>query len=692
MIKDTNRDEAPWPSFALPRDTAVNGYRIDRVLGSGGFGITYLAHDMLRQPFAIKEYYPRQLAARRQLNVMAASAEDEKLFEECRERFLREAQALVVVSRVAPPGTGIARVRTYFEAHGTCFLVMDYVEGETLASVLRREPGGLSAARVSSLLSQLLSSIRVVHRAGLMHRDIKPANIIVRDDGGIVLIDFGSSRPAANTELATYTQIYSGGFAPPEQMLGMDQGEFSDIYAIGAVAYQAIGGSVVDALARQSALAAGKPDPQPSAERIGAGRYPGSLLAAIDAALAPDPAQRLQTVEAVLAALGRGDPSGEPTVVQSRRAAPAALPPPRRRRGVWGFVAGAGALALCVAAYFETRGPVPSPVASRQDVVASPPSDAAPPQPLPETTQPSAAGVAVQQSTTANDQPAAAPTVSPPPLEQAQREAIAIPPPESPSVPIPPPQTAPSPLEMWQAAAQSLPCAVLNIASGQDGIRVSGIAAAGPELDQLLADLHHAGHLADDIARTDHFACAPMAMVRDFVQRTWNSAAPTFAIRLDQRSVASGARLGIRVTTTPPALYVDLYQGDGSVRHLSRPTRSASGKPGVEWVATPPAGPGVIVAIGATAPLDLGSRPETERASDYLAALRPRLQHAAEPPAADVAIVTVRAAEPVVARMPQPQRAIPVQSAFCANINSRAQLGETLSHDELAALRTECRF
>jgi serine/threonine protein kinase len=687
MTRDTTTDEAPWPSFALPRGTAVNGYRFERVLGSGGFGITYLAHDMLGQQFAIKEYYPRQLAARRELSVMAASAGDELLFQECRDRFLREAQALVVVSRVAPAGTGIVRVRTYFEAHGTCFLVMDYVEGATLASVLRREPGGLPAARVSSLLSQLLSSIRVVHQAGLMHRDIKPANIIVRDDGGIVLIDFGSSRPAANSDLATYTQIYSGGFAPPEQMLGMDQGEFSDIYAIGAVAYQAIGGRVVDALARQSALAAGKPDPQPSAAVIGAGRYPGSLLATIDAALAPDPVQRLQTVDAVLAALRRDDPAEAPTIVTPSRAASVARQP--RRRGIWVSAAGAGALALCVAAYFATRRPPASPVASHPEDVASLPAAAAPPEPLPGPAQPSAAGDAAPQVTAANDQPAAPsdPSPAPPPVDQAQREAILLPPP-----PPPPPPAAPSPLELAQAAAQSVPCAVLNIAAEQDGLRVSGFAAAEPALAQLLADLHNAGPVADDITRIEHFACAPLALVRDFVQRSWNSMPPAVAIRTDQRSVASGARLGIKVITTPPALYVDLYQGDGSVRHLSRPTRSGSGRPGVEWVATPPAGPCLIVAIGAATPLDVGMRPETERASDYLAALRPRLQRAAEPPAADLAIVTVRAAEPAVAKMPQPQRAIPVQSALCANITSRAALGETLSHDELAALRTECRF
>src|SRR5580704_12391797 len=98
MSGDTTQADTKWPNYALPRGTVVNGYRIERVLGSGGFGVTYLARDLLQQPFAIKEYYPRQFAIRHDLNVLAASADDEPLFEDCRERFLREAQALVVLS------------------------------------------------------------------------------------------------------------------------------------------------------------------------------------------------------------------------------------------------------------------------------------------------------------------------------------------------------------------------------------------------------------------------------------------------------------------------------------------------------------------------------------------------------------------------------------------------------------------
>ena len=208
--------EPAWPTFALPRGTEINGYRLDRILGSGGFGITYLALDLLRQRFAIKEYYPQQFASRQDMTVRPTTVADTPLFEECRERFLREAEALVLLGRTAGGANeGIVRVQTYFEAYGTCFLVMDYEEGDSLADIIRRDRG-LTAARLRSLLVQLLTSIRVVHRAGLLHRDIKPANIIIREGDRLVLIDFGATRQAIPTEATSYTQIYSGGYGPPD--------------------------------------------------------------------------------------------------------------------------------------------------------------------------------------------------------------------------------------------------------------------------------------------------------------------------------------------------------------------------------------------------------------------------------------------------------------------------------------------
>jgi serine/threonine protein kinase len=682
MSSDTSRVESPWPSYALPRGTSVNGYRIERVLGSGGFGVTYLACDLLRQRFAIKEYYPRQFATRQDLTVLAASDEDEPLFEECRDRFLREAQALVLLSRVAGAGDGIVRVQTYFESHGTCFLVMDYIEGTSLASILRQEPGGLAATRVLSLLTQLLSAIRVVHGAGLMHRDIKPANIILRDDDRLVLIDFGSSRQATPSDITGYTQIYSGGYAPPEQMLGLPQGEFSDIYAIGAVCYRAIGGTLVDALARQNSLAAGRPDPLPSAQQFGAGRYPGTLLAAIDAALSIDLVRRPRSVDAMLEVLGGDEPGGEPTVVLARHAAPVTAPRPRRR--AWGAAAAAGALALVGAAYFAFQDSATLTPTKPQEAIAEKPAPAA---------SPPVAPLQDAAMTPEPEAPVMPPPAPPAPAEPPQREAIVVPPPAAlpvpPSAPLPP-ETS-TPLELARHMAQALPCSILRVAGVPDGLRVSGLAPAGQELDRLLSELQDAGRVTDDITRVDRLACTPIATVAALVRRTWDSTPPTFAIHLDREIVASGARLGIDVATSLPALYVDLYQADGSVRHLLRPAPPGKpNRPHAQWIASPPSGPRLVVAIGSEGLLDLGTRPDTERAADYLEALQTRLQRAVMPLAADLAMVTVRAAEPAALKAPQPRPTM-LRSDRCANIVSRAQLGETLSDAEVAALRTECR-
>jgi hypothetical protein len=179
------------------------------------------------------------------------------------------------------------------------------------------------------------------------------------------------------------------------------------------------------------------------------------------------------------------------------------------------------------------------------------------------------------------------------------------------------------------------------------------------------------------------------------VSQTWDATPPTFAIRLDQREVASGTRLKIDVATTLPALYVDLFSSDGSVRHLLRPAKSGkTGKLHVEWIAGSTPGPSLIVAIGSVTPLDLGARPDTERAAAYLEALQAGLQHSAVPTFADVAVVTVRPAEPTVvstiAKTPQP-RPTNLRSDRCTNIVSRAQLGETLTDAERAELRTDCR-
>jgi serine/threonine protein kinase len=308
---------APLQRDALPVGTVLNGYRMLGVLGRGGFGITYRASDLLDQSFAIKEFFPRQFAMRAGLEVVVTSDSDEGIFIDCRKRFLTEARLLAALGRQG--GTpGIVQVATFFEANNTAYSVMELLTGETLDDLLRAKGQSLSADVLVSLLRGILTPLGHVHAAGFLHRDIKPSNILIRPDSQPVLIDFGSARDIGPSSNTTYTQVYSGSYAPIEQMMhGAPQGPYSDIYSVGGVAYRAIGGSLVDARARQQAALSRAPDPLVPAVDVGRGRYPAVLLYAIDRALAVAATDRPQRVEELLALLEQSFDS-EPTIRRSK--------------------------------------------------------------------------------------------------------------------------------------------------------------------------------------------------------------------------------------------------------------------------------------------------------------------------------------------------------------------------------------
>jgi hypothetical protein len=266
--------------------------------------------------------------------------------------------------------------------------------------------------------------------------------------------------------------------------------------------------------------------------------------------------------------------------------------------------------------------------------------------------------------------------------------ALPTPEPKQEAILAPPPATVASPLDRVQSLAAALPCAALNLTAGNDMVRVSGFAAAAPELDRLLAAAQEVGRVVDAVVRVDRFACPTLTIVAPLLRRVERGPSE-LALQFEQGGVPVGGRLGVGITTTRPAVYLDLYQPDGSVRHLLRPAASTPGRKSVDWTATPPAGQRLLVAMAAERPLALGSRPEIERSSDYLETLRAQLADGGSDLLGDLAMVIVRPAEPVAAKPPVRQNN--VHSERCANIISRAQMGETLSNAELAALRSECR-
>ncbi len=298
---------------ALPAGHRLGGYRIEGVLGSGGFGITYYARDIdIGKPVAIKEYLPNEFALRTdETTVKPKSTADQDSYQWGLERFLEEARAL---ARFTHPH--INEVYRFFEDNGTAYIVLGYIEGETLSQLLKRE-NQLEANRLRRLLEELLSGLEEVHGAGFVHRDIKPSNIMLRENGAAVLLDFGAARQAVGRRSKSITSILTPGYAPIEQYSskGDDIGPWTDLYALGMVAYRCISGiadgELLDAVERARLERKGgqSKDLTPAVE-LGKGRYDIALLKAVEWAIRVDEEQRPQNVAAMREALEGGDEPG----------------------------------------------------------------------------------------------------------------------------------------------------------------------------------------------------------------------------------------------------------------------------------------------------------------------------------------------------------------------------------------------
>jgi serine/threonine protein kinase len=279
---------------ALPAGHKVFEYRIEKPLGGGGFGITYLARDInLELPVAIKEYFPGDLTVRAaDQTVRVRAPEGEQPFQWGLKRFLDEARALASFRH-----PNIARVLRYFQDNGTAYIVMEYESGDPLKRWLARQPA-LDLAMLLKIIYPLLDGLEAVHKLDFLHRDIKPDNIYIRGDGTPVLLDFGAAR--RTTGGRDLTNIVSPGFAPFEQYHSKGkQGPWSDIYSLGAVMYwMTTGQKPLDSAARV------KDDSLPAALAIGdAAVFSAGVLRAIDWAMRPDENQRPQDVAELRVAL-----------------------------------------------------------------------------------------------------------------------------------------------------------------------------------------------------------------------------------------------------------------------------------------------------------------------------------------------------------------------------------------------------
>ena len=265
---------------ALPAGFRLGSYRVARVLGVGGFGVTYLCeHAGLGVQVAVKEYLPNEIAVRDGAEVHPKSAGDREGFEWGLSRFLDEARTL---ARLEHPN--VVRVRDCFEANNTAYIVMDYEDGEPLDALLRRH-GTLTEGQLKRVVLPVVDGLRQVHAAGFLHRDIKPSNIFVRrSDESPVLLDFGSARQALGHKSRSLTAIASPGYSPPEQYeRTAPQGAWTDIYALSALCYRAITGNTpMGAPWRQSELLRTKTDPLPRLAERRTASYSPAFLEAVD--------------------------------------------------------------------------------------------------------------------------------------------------------------------------------------------------------------------------------------------------------------------------------------------------------------------------------------------------------------------------------------------------------------------------
>ncbi len=277
-----------YHSQALPTGTHLGEYRIERVLGHGGFGITYLAQDVnLQTPVAIKEFLPAETAYRdNDSKVRALSSGHQEFFEWGLERFIDEAR---VLARFRHPS--IIQVYRFLQENETAYLVTEYCEGEPLDRLLERE-GRLDEARVQALINPLLDALEQLHAQDVIHRDIKPGNIYLRTDGTPVLLDFGSARQAFGARSRSMTSVVSAGYAPIEQYSSRGkQGPWTDLYGLGATLYRCVTGQTPPEASERIVE-----DELVPAVNTADNSYPRLLLESIDAALAVRSEQRLQSV------------------------------------------------------------------------------------------------------------------------------------------------------------------------------------------------------------------------------------------------------------------------------------------------------------------------------------------------------------------------------------------------------------
>ena len=237
----------------LPSGTLLGSrYLIGKVLGIGGFGITYKAFDNLYHEIcAIKEFAPSGMTYRnpKETTLRLSSQSEKEHFEHGKKRFMDEAQTLKRLQNIP----AVVQVKECFQENKTAYFSMEYLDGTNLKKVIRATNGNIAYKDVTDIIVKIGAALDIIHKTtGILHRDISPDNIYLKSDGKVKLIDFGSARQLTRDERCDFSVEYKHGFAPPEQYTRTgNQGPHTDVYALASTCYYALTGVMIpDAMDR----------------------------------------------------------------------------------------------------------------------------------------------------------------------------------------------------------------------------------------------------------------------------------------------------------------------------------------------------------------------------------------------------------------------------------------------------------
>lgn len=381
-----NWDKAP---HGLPAGTILNGrYIIGKVLGQGGFGITYTAKDhQSGQIVAVKEFFPDSMATRAErTSVIPFSGDRGEGFVYGKECFLREAQTMAEF--IGNPN--IVRVYSYFEENETAYFVMEYVDGQSLQGYLKSKGGAIALEEALDILYPVMDALSAVHEKGIIHRDIAPDNIYISRDGTVKLLDFGAARYSLGNVSRSLDVILKHGFAPREQYKRRGrQGPYTDVYSMAATLYYAITGNRPDdALERQDE------DDMPLPSSLGAKISPQQedvLLKAMEV----DYEKRFQTMAQFRNALKRAKPlqtetkkapAEKPKAVDVKQPEKKKPETVQKKKPLWLIPAAAALVCILIAAF--ATGAKESPALSVETTLPPVTEQTVPtvtPDPIPET-------------------------------------------------------------------------------------------------------------------------------------------------------------------------------------------------------------------------------------------------------------------------------------------------------------------